>query len=110
MWYFMAFLGGYGLGILLAAILTAAKRADEWSEAYHQGVEVGKNFERRKEGHWIPNRLTALGDDVFLCSECFTQIQYRTENGSLVNIDPTKMNYCPNCGAKMDEVSDEHTD
>ena len=63
MCFFMTFLGGVGLGILLAAILTAAKRADEWSEVYHQGVEVGKEFERRRREDEIPADVQDIIDN-----------------------------------------------
>lgn len=104
MWYFMAFLGGYGLGILLAAILTAAKRADEWSEAYHKGVEVGKGLVKRGEGYWMVGRFDSLGNPVYICSDCRTEIKWRTDDGTIVPLDPRKMNYCANCGAKMSKA------
>lgn len=62
MWYFLAFLGGVAVGIVLTSILTAAKKADEWSEAYHKGVEVGKRM-NTDYAEWLEEQIEPmLGD------------------------------------------------
>ena len=48
-----------------------------------------EEFVRVKHGHWI---------DGWICSECGEA--YNT-NGALYG-----WNYCPNCGAKMDDVTE----
>ena len=59
----------------------------------------------RKKGKWIGYNTDkygwkrADGSPVFVsCSECFTTV---LNNGS------PHWNYCPNCGAKMEEVNDD---
>ena len=50
-----------------------------------------------KHGLWIKDDIK-LGDDyaaVLVCSEC-----------DKINWGMVKLNYCPNCGAKMDEVEE----
>ena len=42
MWYIITFFIGCAAGIVIASLLSAAKRADEWGEAYHKGYEKGK--------------------------------------------------------------------
>lgn len=47
-----------------------------------------------RHGRWIDVREKRLfGDHYFLCSNC------KSRNGSMISF-----NYCPNCGAKMQEV------
>ena len=45
-----------------------------------------------KHGYWVYNRGQAFGEPCYFCSLC-------TDGGSNNGRD----NYCPNCGAKMDE-------
>ena len=47
-----------------------------------------------KHGHWIDVRFAPLGNKYATCSEC----------GVRQTLD--KDNFCPNCGAKMDEVEE----
>ena len=64
---------------------------------YEKGYADGKK-DAVKHGRWIVD--TAFGNDVMsgeqmvICSECGKGIFWG------------KQNYCPNCGAKMDEVSE----
>ena len=51
-----------------------------------------------KHGHWI--RLN--GDSRFMCSVCKWKENVPTCNG-----EPTIWDYCPSCGARMDEVDNE---
>lgn len=48
--------------------------------------------EERKHGHWIGKPIA--GYSIVRCSVCFAFAN---------NIE--RWNYCPNCGAKMDEVT-----
>lgn len=40
-------------------------------------------------------------DDMFVCSNCYTTAPYSTKDG-IIEYWP-KLEYCPNCGCKMDE-------
>ena len=50
-----------------------------------------------RRGRWISDE----GDVLFHCSECETQISTSWD------YDDLQWNYCPNCGAKMDEEVSE---
>lgn len=52
-------------------------------------------FIKEKHGRWLPSDK---GDCIYTCSECgFVRDAYILEEKA----------YCPNCGAKMDERSNE---
>lgn len=58
-------------------------------------IEIEKRFElelKEKHGHWI-------GENGWVCSEC----GYRIANWKF----SSEYLYCPNCGAKMDEVKED---
>ena len=60
-----------------------------------------------KHGHWIGESQTRVDkvffpSRVFKCSVCGNYLDF---DG--VNVGRGSANYCPNCGAKMDEVEDE---
>lgn len=50
-------------------------------------------------GRWIPENETW---GRMICSECKVEASIDAEDAGLYNLS----NYCPNCGAKMDEVSE----
>lgn len=54
-----------------------------------------------RHGHWI--WMGEQGDSRYMCSVC----KCKEENVPTCNGEPTIWEYCPNCGAKMDEVTDE---
>lgn len=56
-----------------------------------------------KKGKWKPFDLT-WGRSVWACDSCGETVDVPTLNGKPI------FDYCPWCGARMDEVSDEHTD
>lgn len=60
-------------------------------------VDVLLNAEEVKHGHWIDD--WDIGCSV--CSECDDSFLWEDFNGV------REFNYCPTCGAKMDEVTDE---
>lgn len=45
--------------------------------------------EERKHGHWVRH------NNIIACSECIWDMYWEEGN--------TELNYCPNCGAKMDD-------
>ena len=63
-------------------------------ETVNQQAENCKKLlaEERKHGHWIGKPIA--GYSMVRCSVCFAFAN---------NIE--RWNYCPNCGAKMDEVT-----
>lgn len=64
-----------------------------WKTAYERG-----KVEAVRHGRWIYDRLiTTTGEtcDVKRCSECDSYYQYVGH----------RFNYCPHCGALMDEVA-----
>lgn len=48
-----------------------------------------------KHAHWKPNNWTQTRNQLVSCSRCRYEMPYPGEN------------YCPNCGAKMDEEDDD---
>ena len=64
--------------------------------AYNHAIDVAEV----KRGHWIVDRKfgndVMSGEQMVICSECGKGIFWG------------KQNYCPNCGAKMDEVDNEN--
>lgn len=52
-----------------------------------------------KRGRWKPFDLT-WGRSVYACTNCGEAFEVPTENGKPMYA------YCPNCGAKMDEVEE----
>lgn len=55
-----------------------------------------------RHGHWTRDYESSWGDSRFMCSVCHCKESVPTCNG-----EPSIWDYCPNCGAKMDEVNDE---
>jgi DNA-directed RNA polymerase subunit RPC12/RpoP len=59
-----------------------------------------------KKGKWI-KRKDAMGKDIYICSNCETEVLWRDVRGVLLRVDMQNANYCPNCGAKMDDDWEE---
>ena len=55
-------------------------------------------------GHWIIKK-TSAGASYTVCSHCNASVKYNDEYGTVV-MNLKGANYCPNCGAKMDEVGE----
>lgn len=76
---------------------------DALAKEYNRGLADGKASVEQKHGQWIMcKRLGNLKPlfDTFRCSACDNLILSSKSNDYI---------YCPNCGAKMDEVTeDEH--
>ncbi|MBQ0088757.1 MAG: hypothetical protein KBT27_05455, partial [Prevotellaceae bacterium] len=53
-----------------------------------------------KHGHWAEEPLACNGDSIIRCSACNRAMIIGKQIGMVDN-------YCPNCGAKMDEVVSE---
>lgn len=53
-----------------------------------------------KHGKWKPFDLT-WGRSVYACTNCGEAFEVPTEDGKPI------YDYCPNCGARMDEVENE---
>lgn len=51
-----------------------------------------------RKGHWVADEGMVI---TYFCSECGEKALY--EEGSY---DPVTSKYCPNCGTKMEAVSD----
>ena len=58
-----------------------------------------------KRGKWITKK-DACGIGYQICSNCETEIQWRDRHGVILRVDMQNAPYCPNCGAKMDEVEE----
>ena len=50
-------------------------------------------------------KKTSAGASYTVCSHCNTSVKYNDEYGAVI-MNLKGANYCPNCGAKMDEVSE----
>lgn len=62
---------------------------------YEKGYADGKES-AVKHGHWKTDEEYPWRE---VCSECHRYITYDADSN-------VEMNYCPNCGARMDEVTD----
>lgn len=51
--------------------------------------------------YWIIYK-TAIGNEYTVCSNCETDFTFKTDKGTFAKIDMRGMNYCPNCGAKIE--------
>lgn len=56
------------------------------------------NAEPVRHGKWTRDYESSWGDSRFMCSVCHCKESVPTCNG-----EPSIWDYCPNCGAKMDE-------
>lgn len=65
---------------------------EKWLDAEHKETEDKPKYV--KHAHWIDMRL----DDVHVCSHCDEVVVFMNGN---------EPNYCPYCGARMDEKDDE---
>ena len=88
----------------MAKFVNAATAAEMISE--YTGIELYKLVDIVKEvpdadvapvvhGHWVQKRemVRTIGAKNYTCSECGKEAKYG--------------NYCPNCGAKMDEEAND---
>lgn len=66
-------------------------------------LEQGYELAVVRHGHWI--WMGEQGDSRYMCSVC----NCKEDNVPTCNGEPTIWEYCPNCGAKMDEVEDAKT-
>ena len=61
-------------------------------------IECQPTIEERKTGRWIPyGEVDAFGNQYYNCSEC--------QCGE-THVPTVKVNYCWNCGAKMERKED----
>lgn len=74
---------------------TARKNAElmEMLANINEVLESGELVEQRR-GWWQPSGWSLIGQKAFKCSEC---------NFAVADVDDVYMNYCPGCGAKMDD-------
>lgn len=86
------------MGMSKKEIIEQLRTAEHNFKAMEETVnQQAENFqkllaEERKHGHWIGKPIA--GYSMVRCSVCFAFAN---------NIE--RWNYCPNCGAKMDEVT-----
>ena len=57
-----------------------------------------------RHGRWVMKK-TSAGTAYTICSHCNASVKYNDEYGTVV-MNLKGANYCPNCGAKMDEVNE----
>ena len=57
-----------------------------------------------RHGRWIMKK-TSTGAAYTVCSHCNASVKYNDEYGTVV-MNLKGANYCPNCGARMDESTD----
>ena len=71
-------------------------------QAYKNGYEDGKK-DAVVHGRWV---LLAEFFDGSICTECSVcgeEYTYKKGRLEYIGVEYAKYNYCPNCGAKMDE-------
>lgn len=76
----------------------------EWQEVTIQEspLELMERFEQDEEwtrvrhGHWTNIKISVTGNSSAECSQCGTLV-----HDSFADVD--RLNYCPHCGAKMEE-------
>lgn len=67
---------------------------------------IDKNYDKRrseKHAHWIIEEFEKTEKKFISCSECRSTIDC-----DITFIDENEYDYCPYCGAKMDEKSEEN--
>lgn len=75
-------------------VSTKNPKANHLCEAVYIAIQALKS-EPIKHGRWIE-----IGHPWYECSECGERTAVVNLNGEVV------WNYCPNCGARMDEVEE----
>ena len=70
-----------------------------WNNAIIEITKRAPTVDTKKHGHWTQGDR----DFIYICSNC----EEMTANAIFYGFKGEKymMNYCPNCGAKMDEVN-----
>lgn len=76
--------------------MTIAEAIDEWSD---EGCPPTVEAEPVRHGHWdyIEEYFADRWWNTYQCSVCGHQEDFE---------EPYRMKYCPECGAKMDEVTE----
>lgn len=83
---------------------------DEYSGALLDGCEAdielldeipAANVAEVVHGRWILHH-TATGNTYTECSNCCTNLAFKTDKGTLAKLDMRGIPYCPFCSAKMD--------
>jgi hypothetical protein len=77
------------------------------SDLCNDTADLLESLEKEKEhGHWIIN------GEWCTCSECKQSLHYERSKGksNLINALSMAVNFCPNCGAKMDEKVTRETE
>ena len=72
-----------------------------WELLAFEMVDASPTVDAERHGHWI-----GIDDEpceVFECDKC----GYITEDIGCADQKPNNFNYCPNCGARMDETGEE---
>lgn len=83
-----------------AAIDAVSKGCQEWRGIFQRCEENIKAIEAEpKHGRWKAWDLT-WGRSIYVCTSCGDAMEVPTENGKPI------FNYCPYCGARMDEVEE----
>ena len=71
-------------------------------------LEKAEKTEPVVHAHWVDRYSGKYANPVYDCSECKRRAAYKFENDSLhIGLWVQDLtDYCPNCGAKMDEDGD----
>ena len=91
-------------------ILARWEKTDPTSEYPLRAIDIIDQIDREdtieakpvRHGKWTRDYESSWGDSRFMCSVCHCKESVPTCNG-----EPSIWDYCPNCGAKMDEVNDD---
>lgn len=78
---------------------------------YYEGIPINpedvhiqtiEEAEPIKHAHWIKEKHKVFMREIFTCSNCGNSLDF-----SGVNAGRGSANYCPNCGAKMDDEEND---
>ena len=79
---------------------------DHYTMGFFEAVIRAKEFPSAdvapvRHGRWIMKK-TSAGASYTICSHCNASVKYNDEYGTAI-MNLKGANYCPNCGAKMEE-------
>ena len=80
------------------AVLDACSQSINILDAMSRIEDLPSVTPKQRKGHWIKRYIIGKRNiEMIVCSECGEEFSYDAETGV------SHYDYCPNCGAKMEE-------